>query len=107
MCLICALVMVLSPLQVISTILALIQKDCSKYLLIKGISGLILAIFFYGNLLGFTFCFAFEVAALSEHNKVAKAEAQRLIGIKYREYKSNGGDMDYNAFRKSIAKSRR
>lgn len=44
---------------------------------------------------------------LSEHNKVAKAEAQRLIGIKYREYKSNGGDMDYNAFRKSIAKSRR
>ena len=93
MCIICALVMVLSPLQVISTILALIQKDCSKYLLIKGISGLILAIFFYGNLLGFTFCFAFEVAA--------------FIGIKYREYKSNGGDMDYNAFRKSIAKSRR
>jgi len=43
---------------------------------------------------------------LSEHNKVAKAEAQRLIGIKYREYKSNGGNMDYNAFRKSIAKSR-
>lgn len=43
---------------------------------------------------------------LSERNKISKAEAQRLIGLKYREYKANGGTMSYNEFRRSIRKQR-
>lgn len=41
---------------------------------------------------------------LSEINRINKAKAQQEIGIKYREYKANGGYMNYNEFRKSIKK---
>ena len=41
---------------------------------------------------------------LSEINRLHKAQAQQEIGVKYREYKSNGGTMTYNEFRKSIKK---
>lgn len=44
---------------------------------------------------------------LSESNRANKAIAQQEIGIKYRNYKAEGGTMNYNEFRSSIAKKRR
>ena len=44
---------------------------------------------------------------LTEQNRINKAIAQREIGIKYRNYKADGGTMTYNEFRASIAKRRR
>lgn len=43
---------------------------------------------------------------LSDNNRLNKAKAQVEIGVKYRNYKSNGGSMSYNEFRSSIKKSR-
>lgn len=63
MVIICTIIAIFSPLRTISTILALIHKECSKFELVMGILALPLAVFFYGNLLGFTFSVAFEFAA--------------------------------------------
>ena len=41
---------------------------------------------------------------LSETNRMHKALAQRLIGLRYQEYKANGGYMTYNEFRSTIKK---
>lgn len=41
---------------------------------------------------------------LSEINRNHKAISQKLIGLRYQEYKANGGCMTYNEFRSTIKK---